>query len=396
MNKFFDLLDEYKPKLKFIIALGVILLAFIIGVIIFTINLKYIFYERSIQDKISGYRLGDWYYNSLTYKEQLLYDEIVNTAEKVNNKTNNLPYIFTIEEYNRVLNGAIYDNPQLFYVIPNESQLYTTSRKTHVSLSYYDKKSNIKKMKNELNDKVSEIISEIGKKSEFESDFDIEVAIHDYIIQNCKGTNLNDYIYNTAYGAIINREAYSGGYSAAFKILMNKYGLTCYIIDGEINSQRHFWNMVYINDSYYHVDVAWNDGDIAYADDLLFHAYFNLSSAVIMEDHTISDIFALPAAYNETNYYNVKNLYINDLDELKDKINRIIINSVENGYRHIEMYTNFGADIYDGDEFHDIIINSIKQINQSDIYVELDEALRIYKASATKNILTIQLYDLEK
>lgn len=396
MNKFFDLLDEYKSKTKFIIALGVIILIFIIVVIILAVNLKYIFYERSIQDKDSGYRLGDWYYNSLTYKEQILYDEIVDSATKINNKTTNLPYVFTIEEYNRALNGAIYDNPQLFYVIPNESQLYTTSRRTHVKLSYYDKKPKIKKMKRELNEKVSEIISKIGKKSEFKNDFDIELAIHDYIVKNCKGIYLDDYINNTAYGAMVTQEAYSGGYAAAFKILMNRYGLTCYIVDGEANNQRHFWNMIYINNSYYHVDVTWNDGDIEYANDLLFHPYFNLSSAVIMEDHSVFDTFALPSAYIESNYYNVKNLYINDLNELKDKINRIIINAIENGDKHIEMYTNFNADIYDGDEFHDIIINSIIQINQSGSYNKLDEAIRIYKASTTKNILTIQLYDLEK
>lgn len=382
--------------MKFIIALGIILLAFIITVIILTLNIKYVFYARNIMDKDSKYRLGDWYYNQLTYKEQLLFDEIVEAAEKIANKTDNLPYKFNENEFYNVITSVIFDNPRLFYLLENEMQLYSTDKKTYVKLNYYAEKSKIKKMKIELNKKIDEIVSIIDETALSDSDFDIEVAIHDYIIQNCNTTVSDDYIYNTAYGALINQEAYSGGYSAAFKLLMNKYGLTCYIVEGETYNSRHLWNMVYINDSYFHVDVTWNDGNIEYADDLLFHAYFNISSAGIKEDHKISNYDSLPSAYTENNYYNMKGLYINDISDLSLSINRIILEALDNNKLFIELYTNFGSDIYEGEEFKKIITNSIKQINNYGSNIKLHESFRIYKASQTKNMLTIQLYNLEK
>ena len=395
LNKFFDLLDELKPKKKLILSLGAVALVFLAGIIFLTVNVKYIVYERNIQDKVSDYRMGNWYYNSLTYKEQLLYDEIDEAVIKIKEKTDNLPYIYTEEEFNNVLGSYLKDNPQVFYLTDYDTKLYTTSKKSHVKLNYYEKKSEIKKMKSEFDDKIvaiTAIIDEFG----YTTDFDIETAVHDYIILNCEHTADNDYIYTTAYGALVNKKAYSGGYSAAFKILMNKYGLMCYIIEGEVDNGRHLWNMVLINDSFYHVDVTWNDSDISYAENLLFHAYFNISSTVIMEDHTLADPGALPSAYTEANYYNTKNLYITDIEDLKLRINRIIIDAVEQGKLFIELYTNFGADIYDSTEFKDILINSIRQINNSDLDITLDESIRIYKASENKNILTIQLYNLEK
>ena len=396
LNKFFDLLDEYKPKRKYIITLGAILLAFLIGIVILTVNIKYVFYARNIEDKASGYRLGNWYYNSLTYKEQLLYDEIDEAAKKIKAETDNLPYVYTEEEFNIVLKSYMNDNPQIFYLTDYETQLFTSSKKSYVKLNYYNNKAEIKKMKTELNNKLHEITLMLYEKYEYTDDFDIETMIHDYIVLNCKGTTDTDYIYNTAYGALINQKAYSGGYSAAFKLLMNRFGLVCYIIEGEVNNQQHLWNIVFINDSFYHVDVTWNDSDLSYSEDLLFHAYFNLSNNIIMGDHDISEFSILPAANTETNYYNVKNLYINDIEDLKLRINRVILNAIEQDRLFIELYTNFGADIYEGKEFHDIIINSIQQINLSDSKISLDESFRIYKAAENKNILTIQLYNLEK
>jgi Uncharacterized protein involved in cytokinesis, contains TGc (transglutaminase/protease-like) domain len=381
-----------------LIALGCILVAFILAVIFITSNLKYTLYERNVQDKVSYYRLGEWYYNSLTYKEQLLYNEIKDSANKIKDKTDNLPYLYTDEEFNKIVKSVKRDNPELFYLMENQTQLYTTKKKSNVKLAYYDKKSVIKKMRKELNNKVESIMSILENKSKYESDFDVEVAIHDYILLNCKiaGNGEHDSIYDTAYGALMHGEAYSGGYSSLFKLLMNKYGLTCYIIEGEVDNQPHFWNMVYINDSYFHVDVAWNDADISYSDDLLFHGYFNVSTNIITEDHNIADTDYLPAAHTESNYYNIRNLYVNDLDDLKMRINRIILDALEKGNMFIELYTNFGAEVYEGEEYRKILIESIRQINNSDSIHEIDELFRIYKASNNKNILTIQFYNLEK
>lgn len=376
--------------------MGFIIIIFIIIAIILSINIKYVIYEKNIENKAPEYSLGDWYYSSLTYKEQLLYKEIVRAAEKINKNSRILPYAYTIEEFAKIKKAIYNDRANLFYLNINETELYGNKQKSQVKLVYYDTKSNIKNMIKKFNEAVNKIINNIGDKSEFENDFDIEVAIHDYLILHIKNAANSFYMIdnpftNTVYGALVNNSALSGGYSMAFKLLMNKYDLVTYIINGEANGKPHTWNMVYINQAYFHVDVTLNDGDLAFAENLLFHSYFNLSSAAIMEDHVYEQA-DVPAAYTENNYYNIKNLYISDLEDLSLKINGIILKAGKESKNYIELYTNFGKDVYESESFSEVIIYAIKRVNENNLGFIFNEAFRIYRAAVNRNILTIQLY----
>lgn len=74
-----------------------------------------------------------------------------------------------------------------------------------------------------------------------------------------RGKNLADKI--RAYDALVKSEASPEGYAMAFKQLCMITGIDCRVIEGRLNSERHFWNIIKIGRDYYHVDTFMCDID---------------------------------------------------------------------------------------------------------------------------------------
>ena len=60
---------------------------------------------------------------------------------------------------------------------------------------------------------------------------------------------------NTAYSALIEGKANSQGLSMALCALSGRLGLDCRLVYGQKNWQNHYWNIVRIEDKYYHIDI---------------------------------------------------------------------------------------------------------------------------------------------
>ena len=61
---------------------------------------------------------------------------------------------------------------------------------------------------------------------------------------------------DTAYHALVEELANSRGVSCAFKALCDKLDIECLIVSGRIEKQEHYWNIVKIDDAYYHIDIS--------------------------------------------------------------------------------------------------------------------------------------------
>jgi len=64
---------------------------------------------------------------------------------------------------------------------------------------------------------------------------------------------------STAYGAIAERNADSRGIALAYCALCKAAGLECMVVRGSIGTmgtEEHYWNIIRIDDDYYHVDVS--------------------------------------------------------------------------------------------------------------------------------------------
>ncbi|MEQ8197793.1 MAG: transglutaminase domain-containing protein [Clostridiaceae bacterium] len=89
--------------------------------------------------------------------------------------------------------------------------------------------------------------------------------MHDYIINNTEydyknyknKTIPND--DNIAYGVLVNKTAICGGYSEAMYRLLTAAGIESKVVFGDSEGEGHAWNMVKLNENYYHVDVTFDD-----------------------------------------------------------------------------------------------------------------------------------------
>lgn len=119
------------------------------------------------------------------------------------------------------------------------------------------------------------------------SDEEKAQAAHDYLVRRCAyGYNGSSDKHN-AYGALVEHSPVCEGYSKAYKLILDELGIPCVIVSS--TSMNHAWNMVQIDDSWYHVDVTWDDPTVNGSDQgfnaPVRHDYFLKSDATLKGDH---------------------------------------------------------------------------------------------------------------
>lgn len=75
-----------------------------------------------------------------------------------------------------------------------------------------------------------------------------------YLVENCKITENPE--ENSAYSALIQKSANSEGLAFAYVELCRQLGVDCRIVYGQRDWKEHCWNIVRMDDNYYHVDIT--------------------------------------------------------------------------------------------------------------------------------------------
>lgn len=131
-----------------------------------------------------------------------------------------------------------------------------------------------------INEKVDNIISNI-----ITEDMSVEdkvKKIHDYIIENTKydslkTKNIKDTTYksNTSYGVLFQGYGICSGYADTLSIFLYKLGIPNY----KISNDSHIWNLVLIDNVWYHIDLTWDDPIYSNIDlDLIEYDYFLITT----------------------------------------------------------------------------------------------------------------------
>ena len=119
-------------------------------------------------------------------------------------------------------------------------------------------------------------------------------AIHDYIINNTKYDEERANIVksgtydtllhssNTAYGALFNGKAICGGYTDTMSLFLDKLGFKNY----KISTNSHIWNVVYINGTWKHLDLTWDDPVTNTGEDILEYNFFLISDEELENKNT--------------------------------------------------------------------------------------------------------------
>lgn len=227
----------------------------------------------------------------------------------------------------KVLRFFLLDHPENFwwgrqfsFILLRESGPVTGLKMT--SLFSRDE---IIQMQKEIDGKVNDIFRKIPKNA---TAFEIEEIFHDHLVNTVEyvipeNDPMGETMNYTLYGALVNGEGVCEAYSEAFQYLCNKAGIPCFGISGLADGGNHKWNAVQIEESWYIIDVTWDDPT---GSSFPKHSYFNVTSALISDSHTPdSELEAILPDFTatENNYYAYHGLMC-DLESLDETIKNSI------------------------------------------------------------------------
>lgn len=265
-----------------------------------------------------------YYYNSLDSDEKELYndiyDSLIERKDILEVGDNDFELLSKIYYY--VLN----DYPSIFYA--SESLNYSSSMldnkiiSAKLNFNYKDINDTlIYKKQVELNN----ILNQIEKAVVGYSDFEIVKYVYEFLINNSYyDKNFPD---QSLLSILLDNIGLCTSYAKSFKFIMDYFDIECLLVEGKFVNQEdsHVWNMVKLDNSWYHVDVTQGDATNSFVD----YSYLCITDKQILKDHIILSTIKLPKAIS-TDYFYLKNkgVYFNFFD--KQKIDNSINNYIKN------------------------------------------------------------------
>ncbi len=263
-------------------------------------------------------------------------------------------YDKSVYEISSAFNKILIDNAELFYVKDCTSSWAQDKDKSSgtitITINYLYPKDKIIQMKNELNSKVDSIINK-----EVQMDMSSstkELMLHDYLVMNtiytyedlsedsdltelmnrlknmesALGDNTGNGVgsvldeLSTSYSVLVKGIGSSRGYAMAMKLLLNKAGIECLVVEGT----DYTWNIVKIEGDYYHLDASADKLNNKEGKEVLTHDYFNMSD-LEMSKYYEWDKSKYPACTsNKCNYFYKNNTIVSTVEEFEAQIKNAI------------------------------------------------------------------------
>lgn len=288
-----------------------------------------------------GYKKIDitYGYQSLqSDKQRNLYNSIKTNVYSVSNdKENSGLYPIKKIHINKVLSDkdiavTLYaffnDHPEVFWLANN----YATYIGEATDVQFY---SNISS--EDIRDKSIEVEKALGalmkRIPRGLNEYDRELKIHDILVEGCSYDHKDsNWRSHSVYGALVKNLAVCEGYSKAMQYLLSMVGIASSTVSGMGNSEQHQWNVVKINDQWYHLDVTWDSNSTA--DNRVCYNYFNVDEKIIKRDHEISKIYTqledseICASSDKNNTKNTRmfNIFLPECNS--SKANFYVVNAV--------------------------------------------------------------------
>ena len=122
-------------------------------------------------------------------------------------------------------------------------------------------------------------------------------AVHDYVILNTKYSTETIASQYTTYSLLTEGKAVCQGYALFMYRMLQELGIEVKYVKGHAGGELHGWNLVKLNEHWFHLDATWND-PMPDSNDQVRYKYFLLSDKDIAKTHTW-DQTAYPSATSE-------------------------------------------------------------------------------------------------
>ena len=108
---------------------------------------------------------------------------------------------------------------------------------------------------------------------------------HDYLVHNVKYDENYRAISHTPEGLMRNKTAVCDGYARTYRLLLLMLGIESDFATGSAGGEDHAWNLVEMEDGWYHVDVTWDDPIVPGGEDTIQYLYFLKNDEDMQKTH---------------------------------------------------------------------------------------------------------------
>lgn len=237
----------------------------------------------NLSDVIATGELGDGlsfdsvlypYYAMLEPDMQQLYRQIYANAQNLN--TSFIPAVeVNVHQVKTVFEAVYNDHPELFWLETGYSCKYLgNGRCVELILKYNETVDYLDQAKAQFNGQAEVILSGARAQSTV---FEQEKYIHDALMEMVEYDETAA-MNQSAYSALVLGRSVCAGYARSFQYLMQQLGVPCYYCTGT-SGEDHAWNVIKLDQTYYNVDVTWDDTNPPTYD------YFNRSDQEFAATH---------------------------------------------------------------------------------------------------------------
>lgn len=165
---------------------------------------------------------------------------------------------------------VIGDNPALYFVDPINVMLYHqpgANQCVHVTYTEHYSPERSRLVEQILRMRVDEILSMLHDQAEGHPQvYKLYCHMLDHIRFDYDSLKHEDTLSgleaHTIVGPLLNHYAVCAGFSKMFKLICDQLGIGCFYIRGEALGDQgwsaHSWNVVYLDEAFYHVDVTFD------------------------------------------------------------------------------------------------------------------------------------------
>ncbi|WP_202707525.1 fibronectin type III domain-containing protein [Sporosalibacterium faouarense] len=336
------------------------------------------------------YRVIDIYFRYRGSEEDL--DKMTDTNDYIEFKEaivkglNNFDdkMLIKVKDYNDEifnLDDAIYtilsEVPDLDYGILSWSNTMYGEGKDkllEIYMNYSYSKEKMEEMRAAVDKKAKFIIETVIKPDM--NDFQKELALHDYVINNTVyNTDYEKDVIlpedeHTAYGVLIKGKGVCSSYAKAMHKLLDMVDIESYFVTGTGLGEPHAWNIVKIQNNYYHLDATWND---TVDPNKISHDYFNLTDAQMSVDHNWNTLDYPRCTSTLFSYSNIEKILSGEIEfttpetkESNKTVKELPNNTIVIGEKA------FDLDFANNTDNLSVMYNALTQEDKTNIYVKIN------------------------
>ena len=322
-------------------------------------------YSNEFQINELGISMDSYYYNFLSDDQKRIYESIANGVKNFQSEFVVRDYVADdkdkfASEVSIAIEAFINDHPEVFYLESEYSSYILSSfdgNIGYIRLNYTEDSIESVNQKIELmSQKIDEYLEGLDGLNEYEK----ELEIHDRLSYSVEYSHLGELPreYHTAEGSLLEGVGVCDSFAKALQLIYSRAGIDSIIVLGSLDGNPHAWNMVKINNEWYHVDLT-SSHSIYEETGIVNHAYFNLDTESEKRFASLDSEELIPEAYQNTyNYYNYNELVISNDDDIYQRLSDIC-NKFE-GENYIEFYLEGNV----GDRITSILI-ALRTIDSS-------------------------------